>query len=225
MGRCRTTPAQPASRRPCANWWSFWKAPGPPPSWCPGGATRTPDHRASSQLVAAALAQLPRPPRRLEYVVWAWARAAPTDLPNAEDAVRGFRLDIAEVLPRKQRAIAAHRSQVAPGVFTDDPAGFLLSAEMLAHFAAPYEVYFEPLTNEPRTSLTPSRPITLSACMPPMPTRGTFKTSPYEQAKYADTLGARCPARTIRPPLRLAARWAYSRRGWPRAAATCWPWT
>ena len=39
--------------------------------------------------------------------------------------------------------MAAHRSQVAPGVFTDDPGGFLLSADMLAHFTSLYEVYFE----------------------------------------------------------------------------------
>ena len=104
-----------------------------------------PDHRATSQLVQAALAELPHPPRRLEYVVWAWERAAPNDLPAAADNVRGFRLDIGAVWPQKQQAIAAHRSQVAPGIFTDDPAGFLLSSEMLAHFAEPYEVFFETL--------------------------------------------------------------------------------
>jgi LmbE family N-acetylglucosaminyl deacetylase len=102
-----------------------------------------PDHRATAALVQAALAGLPQPPRRLEYVVWAWERAAPDDLPTPADAIRGFRLDIAPVVPQKQRAIAVHRSQVAPGVFMDDASGFLLSAEMLAHFAAPYEVYFE----------------------------------------------------------------------------------
>ena len=102
-----------------------------------------PDHRATSQLVQAALAGMPRPPRHLEYLVWAWERAAPEDLPTAADGVRGFRLDIGAVRTLKQRAIAAHRSQVAPGVFTDDTAGFLLSDEMLAHFAGPYEVYLE----------------------------------------------------------------------------------
>lgn len=102
-----------------------------------------PDHRATSQLVAAALAAMPRPPRRLEYVVWAWERATPDDLPTAADGVQGFRLDVSDGAAQKQRAIAVHRSQVAPGVFTDDPEGFLLSAEMLAHFAGPYEVYFE----------------------------------------------------------------------------------
>jgi LmbE family N-acetylglucosaminyl deacetylase len=102
-----------------------------------------PDHRATAALVQATLAGMPQPPRRLEYVVWAWERAAPEDLPTAADAVRGFRLDIETEVKRKQRAIAAHRSQVAPGVFTDDAGGFLLSVEMLGHFTAPYEVYFE----------------------------------------------------------------------------------
>ncbi|MEL5993172.1 PIG-L deacetylase family protein [Hymenobacter segetis] len=104
-----------------------------------------PDHRATAQLVQATLAAMPHLPRRLEYVVWAWERAAPEDLPTAADAVQGFRLDIAAGLSQKQRAITAHRSQVAPGVFTDDSEGFLLSPEMLAHFAGPYEVYFEAL--------------------------------------------------------------------------------
>jgi LmbE family N-acetylglucosaminyl deacetylase len=104
-----------------------------------------PDHRATSQLVQAALAGMVQPPRRLEYVVWAWERAAPDDLPTAADKVRGFRLDISAVVELKQRVIAAHRSQVAPGVFTDDPKGFLLSEEMLAHFTGPYEVFFEAL--------------------------------------------------------------------------------
>jgi LmbE family N-acetylglucosaminyl deacetylase len=107
-----------------------------------------PDHRATAALVQAALMGLPHPPRRLEYVVWAWERAAPEDLPTPADAVRGFRLDVEEVVPQKQRAIATHRSQVAPGVFTDDAGGFLLSTEVLAHFAVPYEVYFEATTPE-----------------------------------------------------------------------------
>ena len=101
-----------------------------------------PDHRASSQLTAAALARLAQPPRRLEYVVWAWERAAPADLPQPGEGT-GFRLDIAPVLARKQRAIAAHRSQLAPGTITDDPSGFLLSETMLAHFAQPTEVFIE----------------------------------------------------------------------------------
>ena len=100
-----------------------------------------PDHRATSQLVQAALAGLPRPPRRLEYVVWAWERAAPADLPRPGE-VRGWRLDISPVLEQKQRAIAAHRSQLEP-IIDDDPTGFQLSEAMLAHFAQPFEVYLE----------------------------------------------------------------------------------
>lgn len=101
-----------------------------------------PDHRASSQLTAAALGRLPTPPRRLEYVVWAWERAAPADLPQPGEGT-GFRLDISSVLAQKQRAIAAHRSQLAPGTIADDPSGFLLSEAMLAHFAQPTEVFIE----------------------------------------------------------------------------------
>ncbi|GAA4499552.1 PIG-L family deacetylase [Hymenobacter ginsengisoli] len=101
-----------------------------------------PDHRATSRLTAAALASLPQPPRRLEYVVWAWERAAPADLPQPHEG-QGFRLDIGPVLAQKQRAIAAHRSQLAPGVITDDSSGFLLSEHMLAHFAQPTEVFIE----------------------------------------------------------------------------------
>jgi len=104
-----------------------------------------PDHRATSLLTTAALASLPQPPRRLEYVVWAWERAADADLPQPGEGW-GFRLDIGEVLAQKQRAIAAHRSQLAPGTITDDPSGFLLSEAMLAHFAQPTEVFFEPIS-------------------------------------------------------------------------------
>ncbi|WP_375436821.1 PIG-L deacetylase family protein [uncultured Hymenobacter sp.] len=109
---------------------------------CPWRRDPHPDHRATSGLVRAAMDGLPLPPRLLEYVVWAWERAAPTDLPQPGEAV-GWRLDIGSVLGLKQRAIAAHRSQLAPGIIDDDPTGFMLSSEMLAHFAHPFEAYLE----------------------------------------------------------------------------------
>jgi len=102
-----------------------------------------PDHRATSQIVHAAARQLAKQPRVVEYLVWAWERAAPADLPRV-DEVTGWRLDISAVLAQKQQAIAAHHSQI-DGVIDDDPTGFQLSPQMLAHFARPYEVYLEAL--------------------------------------------------------------------------------
>ncbi len=107
-----------------------------------------PDHRASYALAQAACAGLPHPPRQLEYLVWAWERAAPADLPQPADKVQELRLDIAAVLPQKLRALAAHRSQIAPGVFTDDAEGFLLPAGMLVRFERPYEIYYAPADRE-----------------------------------------------------------------------------
>ncbi|WP_082115952.1 PIG-L deacetylase family protein [Hymenobacter terrenus] len=104
-----------------------------------------PDHRATSYWLQAALAAMPHPPRRLEYVVWAWERVTPADLPNVADKVSGFRLDVRAVAAQKQQAIAAHHSQVAPGIFTDDEDGFLLSEKMLEHITGPYEVFFAAL--------------------------------------------------------------------------------
>ncbi|MCB2409911.1 PIG-L family deacetylase [Hymenobacter sp. BT178] len=100
-----------------------------------------PDHRATSQLVQAALHGAAAPPRLLEYVVWAWERAAPDDLPRSGE-VTGWQLDIGPVVAQKQRAIAAHRSQLT-NLIDDDPGGFQLSEQMLAHFARPFEVYLE----------------------------------------------------------------------------------
>lgn len=100
-----------------------------------------PDHRATSQLVRAALLSLATTPRVVEYVVWAWERAAPDDLPQPGE-VSGWRLNVEPVLAQKQQAIAAHRSQLT-SLIDDDPSGFRLSEQMLAHFAQPFEVYLE----------------------------------------------------------------------------------
>ena len=109
---------------------------------CPWRRDPHPDHRATSELVRTAITGLPVPARLLEYVVWAWERAAPADLPQPGEVV-GWRLNVGSVLDKKQRAIATHRSQLAPGVIDDDPTGFSLSSEMLAHFAQPFEAYLE----------------------------------------------------------------------------------
>lgn len=136
------TPGQPGFAEATARLAAFIAAKQAATVLVPWRRDPHPDHRATSQLTAAALSSLPQPPRRLEYVVWAWERATPADLPQPGEGI-GFRLDIAAVLPRKQRALAAHRSQLAPGTIADDPGGFLLSAEMLAHFAQPFESFIE----------------------------------------------------------------------------------
>ena len=138
-----TSAAEPAFKEAADRLRQFLEQHGATTVLVPWRRDPHPDHRATSALVTATLAAMAHPPRRLEYVVWAWERAAPDDMPTAIDGVQGFRLDVSSVAVQKQRAIAAHRSQVAPGVFTDDPTGFLLSKEMLAHFAGPYEVFFE----------------------------------------------------------------------------------
>ncbi|MDU0372606.1 PIG-L deacetylase family protein [Hymenobacter endophyticus] len=104
-----------------------------------------PDHRATHRLVQAALQHLSDPPRLLEYVVWAWERAEPADLPQTGE-VQGWQLDISSVLPQKQAAIAAHRSQLAGSPIDDDPTGFTLAPSMLAHFAQPTELYLEAIS-------------------------------------------------------------------------------
>ena len=102
-----------------------------------------PDHQAVSQIMQAAFGTPADMPRLLEYPVWAWERAAPEDVPQPHEA-RAFRLDMQEAAEVKQSAIAAHRSQVTH-LIDDDPHGFWLSPEVLAHFARPWEVYLEVL--------------------------------------------------------------------------------
>ncbi|MGI4788704.1 MAG: PIG-L deacetylase family protein [Janthinobacterium lividum] len=103
-----------------------------------------PDHRATSQIMRAALGGISDGPRILEYPIWAWERAAPEDVPHA-DEVRAFRLDIGKVTDVKRSAVAAHRSQVTH-MIDDDPDGFWLSPEVLAHFDRSWEVYLEVLS-------------------------------------------------------------------------------
>lgn len=103
-----------------------------------------PDHRATSEIMQAALAGYSAWPRLLEYPIWAWERAAPEDLPF-QGEVRAFRLNVREAAAVKQKAVAAHRSQVTH-LIDDDPQGFWLSPEVLAHFERPWEIYLEVLS-------------------------------------------------------------------------------
>jgi len=103
-----------------------------------------PDHRATSQIMQAALGGVLDGPRPLEYPVWAWERAAPGDVPQTWEA-SAFRLDVRTAADMKRSAVAAHRSQVTR-MIDDDPHGFWLSPEVLAHFERPWEVYLEVLS-------------------------------------------------------------------------------
>lgn len=100
-----------------------------------------PDHRASWQLVQAAIAGLDPPPRLVEYPIWIWELAERDDAP-AWDEVTAWRLDVGAVLPHKLAAIASHRSQTTD-LIDDDPEGFRLTPEILAHFGHPWETYLE----------------------------------------------------------------------------------
>ena len=96
------------------------------------------DHRATWHLLKAAT--VGRPPRFLEYPIWVWDLGAAADQPGPD--VRGRRLEVGAVLPRKRAAIAAHRSQLTD-LISDDPTAFRLTADNLAHFDHPWEIYFE----------------------------------------------------------------------------------
>ncbi len=100
------------------------------------------DHEATWNLLRAAAADLSARPRCLEYPVWAWTRAETEVAPRADEG-RAWRLDISSVRARKSQAIASHRSQTGQ-LIQDDPDGFTLEPEMLAHFTRPWELFIEP---------------------------------------------------------------------------------
>lgn len=74
----------------------------------------------------------------LAYPVWGWKLKAEVVL--AGPVVAGWRLDVADRLFVKQRAIGAHRSQYA-GLVEDDPGGFQLEAGFLKLFAGQFETF------------------------------------------------------------------------------------
>lgn len=106
-----------------------------------------PDHRASWHLVQAAVKKSGAVPTQLEYPLWLWERGAESDLPLPEE-VNFYSIDIFSALPAKQRAIAAHRSQIS-NLIDDDPQGFQLSPAMLAHFDTPCEIFLKVNKNIP----------------------------------------------------------------------------
>ena len=100
-----------------------------------------PDHRAVWHIGRAALAQQPGPIRGLEYLIWLWELGTPSDQPGP-DEMSVWRVPIDDVMAQRDRAIAAHQSQVTR-LIDDDPTGFYLSPELLTHFARPREIFLE----------------------------------------------------------------------------------
>lgn len=107
----------------------------------PWRADPHPDHRASWQLIRAALMDLDNVPRVIEYPIWDWDAEQRGDFASYQQ-VMGWRLDISSVLETKLRAIGAYRSQTTD-LIDDDPTGFRLTPAMLANFARSWEVYLE----------------------------------------------------------------------------------
>lgn len=100
-----------------------------------------PDHRATTQIISEAVKKSDETPKFIEYPIWIWELAETADAPRT-DEVLAFRLDISRVVEQKKSAIMAHESQTTD-LITDDPEGFRLTAEILANFAAPFEIYLE----------------------------------------------------------------------------------
>ncbi|MFM2305133.1 MAG: hypothetical protein RLZZ135_2546 [Cyanobacteriota bacterium] len=97
-----------------------------------------PDHRATWQILHAALAQAQLTPRSIEYPIWDWDPLQRSSTNSTE--IQAWRLDISQVVELKQQAIAAYRSQTTDLIY-DDPTGFRLTPELLANFAHPWEIY------------------------------------------------------------------------------------
>jgi LmbE family N-acetylglucosaminyl deacetylase len=99
------------------------------------------DHRATWQLIQAAILSLGISPQLIEYPIWDWDLQQQHSSPDL-DQISGWRLDISQVLSLKTQAIATYRSQLGE-LIVDDPVGFYLTPELLTNFTRPWEVYFE----------------------------------------------------------------------------------
>ncbi len=96
------------------------------------------DHKAAAA-IAEAVARKRLGLALWAYPIWGWHLDPAQDLTGAPS---GGRLDIAAAAEIKQRAIAAHRSQMTD-LIADDPAGFRFTATTLAPFLTPFEYFYE----------------------------------------------------------------------------------
>jgi LmbE family N-acetylglucosaminyl deacetylase len=119
---------------------AYLRSANPKIVFAPWRADPHPDHRATWQMVSAALEQGSFSSRVIEYPIWDWDPQQ-RQLLN-QYSTHPWRLDIAEVVTLKQQAIAAYLSQTTD-LIDDDPTGFRLTPRMLQNFAQPWEIYLE----------------------------------------------------------------------------------
>lgn len=99
------------------------------------------DHRSSWQILSKAITALNKKPRILQYLIWIWELGKQEDISDNQQT-KWIKVDIKATSHLKKQAIAAHASQVSR-LIDDDPEGFILSPEILAHFDYADELYIE----------------------------------------------------------------------------------
>ena len=142
------------------------------------------DHRATWELCHAAMADMDPAPTWVEYPIWMWNVDKPEDLPRPDEVI-AWRLDVSDVLERKDAAVAAHRSQLM-NVIDDDPEGFRLTSGMLANFRRDTELYFELPHKRNKTLGADYFDKVYADTADPW----SFETSAYERGKYGHTIEA-----------------------------------
>lgn len=105
----------------------------------PWRADGHPDHEAVARSVVRAFAGRGAPAVHLEFPIWAWLWARPDDPRLRPDGLRVLRLTAGE-RRAKERAIAEHRSQIAP-LGTDPGDEAVLTPGFLDHFRRPWEIF------------------------------------------------------------------------------------
>ena len=123
--------------------------------------------------------------RVIEYPVWVWDADSHDKAPTSGE-MAAWKIDVGDVLETKKNAIAAHASQMTR-LISDDPEGFVMTAEQLSRFTGNFEIFFEPKESTEDKTLG-------SGYFEGMYEREEdpwqFATSSYEAAKYRDTLEA-----------------------------------
>ncbi|MEO6685962.1 MAG: PIG-L deacetylase family protein [Dyadobacter sp.] len=100
-----------------------------------------PDHQATWKIMSEAVNRAKIKPRFIEYPIWLWELGNPKDL-ELLDRMKKFTVNIEDTLGMKNKALAAHTSQVTH-MIDDDPEGFMLTPQVIAHFDIPRELFFE----------------------------------------------------------------------------------